>query len=1106
MSGIELYIGDLIEHESDRAVLKYVVDTLSRKNLSAIVLANVNFCNRQIDLIVGINSLVVVIEAKSFSCPFRGSDNGDWEILSATGWKVCDNYYLQTVKAVYAVRDTIKKFKTIDEFYPKGALVFSPSIPTGSSDFRGNFKARIIGINELYKLLEPTNQAFSWTIDTWREFAKHHNLRLIPDMKMAMDAKLLEADRITNAYSMVFDRYYSNFTINFILNETISKVLNEVKLRYADNKNILLVGPSGCGKTLLAYQIALELIQDGHIPIVIQGKDFDGNLGKLINKEVALLQISSAEILFSASQRMNKRLVFLLDGYNECLKTQQKDLIRALSAACDRYEASVILTSQKQIHCEGILELESLAVSPPDNELKILIAKQASKGTLLHSQLTLLNSIESGLEAKLVGEIGLNIRPGMSRYAIFDTYIRKRLEENATEGIRALSIIAKKLSEDVSFCLSIRGLERIAEQENISTAILQHLRNVNLLIQDDDFINFGHELYLNAFSAEAIIRSSSNADDILLALKLPLNEDRKHLILGAIDDIALLIQVLSQISDETIIQACLLGQCGEFPYEWADTYSSKIVKDINAEIEQVRFNFDDTTWTKVKVIPESLKSWTLQELAFINALPYVFVKGKFFDMLLEAIKKMDNRNALECERLETQANKRLIGLRSGMFAFCYCGFGGNAGPAISSICRHLDNGLIYRSGSKHIYENVAIRLDDDKLSVGQLYVLLSLYRHGGGVDVPSIARLLPGILRNYWRGAGYHLRLCLMEAVQSSCWKISDTARKSLVEFIEELPDSKNIGISMAITDALKSLGALQESENSHIEDVKTMIRDVLTNQEDSNYRALAFNVWANQIDHPYEGAYCEAWSELSPDEQKTLLFMAAQTANHDSFFISLLITQLAAFNDPTVVSPILRWAVPPMVQSSIPQQDVSNFVIANIAVARLGCDLIDGHLDDKSNSIQAMIVVGKIFYWINRIDLSMDKRMMECNKLINILQHNKYAASVIYEVNRANCCFEYHVQNLPGSESILPSLWVYFSKELAEICRQALQDSEKQKSYFGFLIIEDMIEFLLDSLGMWGTTLDIQILRRWTSHPKFGKHALKSIKNLENVNKKSSI
>jgi hypothetical protein len=55
VTGIEIYIGSLIEHGSDRAVLERVAELLSAKGDPAVILANVYLGRRQIDLVVALN-------------------------------------------------------------------------------------------------------------------------------------------------------------------------------------------------------------------------------------------------------------------------------------------------------------------------------------------------------------------------------------------------------------------------------------------------------------------------------------------------------------------------------------------------------------------------------------------------------------------------------------------------------------------------------------------------------------------------------------------------------------------------------------------------------------------------------------------------------------------------------------------------------------------------------------------------------------------------------------------------------------------------------------------------------------------------------------------
>ncbi len=91
MQGVEIYIGSLIEHASDRAVLGHVVSYLTANKIDAIILANVEIKGRQIDLILALPELTLVIEAKASANPLRGGPNGKWEVKVPSGWKKINN-------------------------------------------------------------------------------------------------------------------------------------------------------------------------------------------------------------------------------------------------------------------------------------------------------------------------------------------------------------------------------------------------------------------------------------------------------------------------------------------------------------------------------------------------------------------------------------------------------------------------------------------------------------------------------------------------------------------------------------------------------------------------------------------------------------------------------------------------------------------------------------------------------------------------------------------------------------------------------------------------------------------------------------------------------
>src|SRR5260370_41002182 len=133
----------------------------------------------------------------------------------------------------------------------------------------------------------------------------------------------------------------------------------------------------------------------------------------------------------------------------------------------------------------------------------------------------------------------------------------------ASDGIRALSRIAGMMTDRVSFGLSVRELDRLSDQEGISGALLQTLRTANILQTRGDRVSFSHEMFLNVFAAEAIVRrANGDPEAIVAALRLPQHIEVRPLLLGSIDDDAVRRQVLLRQSETHVIRACLAGQCG----------------------------------------------------------------------------------------------------------------------------------------------------------------------------------------------------------------------------------------------------------------------------------------------------------------------------------------------------------------------------------------------------------------------------------------------------------------------------------------------------------------------------------------------------------------
>ena len=427
-----LYVGSRIEHESERAVLQRIVDLLSRGRRPAVILANANVGTRQIDFVVALNEMVLVIEAKVYGRPIRGRENGPWQVQLASGeWKDFPSPYRQARGAALSVRDAMRSFVRREIPYPRSAVVFVPTIPKGSKAHPGDFKVSVIGLEGLDSVLHVRQQE-AGALDRWKDFAKHLGLSLVGTVTASCDPGLFSAEELLRRYSKAFrlDNTGSEPFVPFMCRyhgQEISTAEVTRMLRRA-SAGVVIRGPSGCGKTLLARRIGLASAECGAVVFAIPGRDYAGNIKAVMDREVGLLIGSKAAKVLGAARALNRPLLFVVDGYNECTNSERESLTRGLTALARDYEGNVLVTSQIPLVKDDQLSLHEIFVPPVDVETKSAIARNVLGSDALPDRLVgLLEAATTGLEARLIGEVGREFNPGSSRHALFDAFARKRL-------------------------------------------------------------------------------------------------------------------------------------------------------------------------------------------------------------------------------------------------------------------------------------------------------------------------------------------------------------------------------------------------------------------------------------------------------------------------------------------------------------------------------------------------------------------------------------------------------------------------------------------------------------------------------------------------------
>jgi len=1022
--------------------------------------------------------------------------------LASGAWKKIANPYLQVLGQKMALRDAMRRFAEADVPYPDAALIFVPAIPPGSSIPPSDFKVSIGGLDDLPAFVASIKRD-GWPLERWRALAAHHRLLAVPSIDAALSPEQLEAEQLLAAYGEAFLRTYGGSASLMVpvpcLCESEALSSEIVLERSARNENVLLMGPSGCGKSLLGYGIGLAGLGRGEVPIIVPAKDFEGNLRDVVNREAALLDARSAAAVIAAARKLNRRLMLVVDGYNECTPAERQRLTRSIAAAVKRYDARVVISSRVPLERGDLLPARSYAVQIPDNRIKLAIAQQAAGNASVQPFAELLRTVGSGLEAKMIGQLGQQLPSDTSKYGLFDAYARERLGPAASDGIRALSRIAGMMTERITFGLSVRELDRLSDREGVSGALLQTLQDANILDKRGDRVSFNHEMYLNVFAAEAILRrAGDDAEAVVKALRLPQHLEMSPFVLGAIDDNGFRRRVLPHISDERVIRACLAGQCGPDAQLWANGRCDDVLARVSRETESLRFDVSDEFIWHVRPKPETVQPWSAQDRAVLAAIPQELVAGRRLDEMLNLIGKMDVRLAEEHRRLFDQAKEKKLRLYTGLYAVCYSGVGIRE-TGLSRICSPISSGLLYNGPKVAANANLYERLRSETLSPGQIGLLLELDKYSDR-DAPTVGTILPELISRVWPRAAHHLRLALMHAAMMSAHALNDEECQALVDAIQATCMVNGGFDAWGMIDALKSLGALDDDQEEYIATVKAEIEIVLADRDNPLMWQAADGLWNAQFDHPYDGAYWEAWSDLPGEERKALIFMAAQGAEGHFMFTPSLIAEVASFADAAAVPILAQWTALPPKKEAMTQDAVRTFEMAHAALARLRCPLPDRSAEAVSAADHALLACGGILYWLNRDDLPIAERKMNCAAPLAILsrRENGVAAAVAGEFFRSDHMFAESARRLPGSEPAVTSFERFFPDETAAIYRAALEKPTIQSGYFEFFRIEDVIEKALVNLGRFGNASDIPLLRVWTSHPDLGRFAVQTIKEIE--------
>ena len=664
--------------------------------------------------------------------------------------------------------------------------------------------------------------------------------------------------------------------------------------------------------------------------------------------------------------------------------------------------------------------------------------------------------------------------------------------------------MAEWLCVRLVFSMSVRDLDRLLDGRGVDPTLGQLILDKEMLTLRGDSVSFPHEMFFDAFAAESVVRQARDRPELVLkALASPLHAGREDLVIGAIDDDLLLERLLPSLEDYASVKNCLLGRCGSHVQEWAQRYCREMWIRMRDEASEARFRIEKQEFEFVQFEPSSLGRWSPCDRAFFALIPELITKGCYLDEALEVVGILDQRIAEESVRLRGDIQISDFQLRDRLFAISYAyPSRSDSAPGICAICADVNNGIaIARSGQfqgpdKMATAEIMRKMQARELSAGQLYLFFGL---GRGADIA--ASFLARTIDKHWNAAPYHLRLALLDSA-AFCRSIGDCADQAeLISMIESLPEQSDPFLGSAILDTLQMLGALDDDAEEHRDVVVQNIQDCLARPASRKRQAQALGIYCSQFDHPYSSAYGEVVQKLSAQDRKTLLEMAAEGASDTSLWLVPLLLDLASIGDPSCCEIFKRWTVlPPPENRFDPGNDIEAFIVAHIALARMGCSLQAKGAATRSPSAEALAACGRILYWSNRVDLSKEKRSTACSEAVDVLaRHATNAAlDVIYKCEHTP---NDSLRRWLADEPIVRSIVARFPTKIIEICRKALLEPGSQVGYFTHFTNHDRsqnMRFAISFLKHFGDGTDRPLLRRYASFEDYGKDAIAALKAIE--------
>src|SRR6266540_3879823 len=1099
----------------------------------ALILANFFAKQRQIDFVVITATYAAILELKNFPCPVFGDRNGIWTYSNFAGNQVRypgANPWQQTLEQKYALSDEMKRYqeKNRDVASPSGRGFFSdfggfvcvyPKIHPESQVTTGDHKVEVRSYAEVSEILRSGSKPSTWSPTEWRRFAEKH-LKLTPvTVEEATDRRINEASEKIRAYTT---------RINALIGSQLPPLLPDSDdpdcgRRLIDSalepKNFLLVGPSGSAKTFHLHHLCLAIsASEEEVPLLVEAKkDRGGEFWRVLRQGTGPLFRGDPKELLEAIRLCGLRPVLMIDALNDCSESDLPDLIRSAQTFALQFDARLIFTSQTNIELPADLQATTKRLSLPNTlQKRPIYCHHAGLGATSDVDV-FCTGFTNAYDLTIAGRCHASGKSPESRIELYDRYVRRYLPEHTAVAAAILRKVAGQMGNTVTVAWTRDSFERTAEyciaEQHVSLAILDELRHCRLIDLKDEFFSFEHELLLHYFKAEDLRRRVNDVEELAAELTKPRNQNLLELLVPRFTHPADIATILSTVDDTFLLCRVLAGKCGmparSVLLEQCQQLLDAAAQDLpNVGITCETIQAEDGRRRFANLDIQGNHQWTAYDALLCHVIALNLDNPRLQEKFLELLDLTEWRL-----RAAVHSAARNAGFKAGhIWGEAVRFYGGIFQEATlhlpcAAILSSLRTALLSQD---HYAQGLPIReqlLERTRRTPESHFSLLALLQDWRcALDAGRIVSNL-GLIRQGWNSGIYILRLDAVELLQWMRRPVEEIFPEELAQIREMLEsfETDNIVENTVRLETLASYDGLDlvVSADDALSEMKAAITPnavsdpaliqlaALSDVPPAQFLAEhAYGCLSKIFEDIFQGVYSQAYFELSEDEKRDILCLAAK-ARDPGFYSDWILRELLQWGGKHALHIYQHYASGVNAESFSAQEAVATFVLGIEGCAQWS-DAPPPYQKGESPEHQAWQAIGEILFWLSRGSEAADSRQRieelwaRCEGPVLLA-----AGDVLYQLS--------HSRWFLGDHRTGINLITMFAKEVRPIVEYCIIHRESLPSLFqhGGSTDRNVIRFLLGALGSIGDDSAIPTLQEIVDDREFGKDAIQAIESI---------